>query len=132
MSAMALLSPTVAHRPPTTNEAVTGRCRGALRWTVQPHGNLAHITLVGELDAATAPVLDAHVRPLAAAGRDLVVDLAEIRFCGCAGLTLFMQWQSRAAISGGSLCLLAPARIVQRLLTVTGTLELLTCADRGR
>ena len=127
MSAMALLSPTVAHRSPTTNEAVTGRCRGALSWTVQPHGELTRITLVGELDTATAPALDAYVGPLAEAGHDLVVDLAELRFCSCAGLTLFMQWRSRATITGGSLCLLAPARIVHRLLTVTGTLELLTC-----
>ena len=117
---------------PRMNEAVARECRNPLIWTVHRHDNLVRITLCGELDTATAPALDADVRPLGEAGRDLVVDLAELRFCGCAGLALFVQWRSRATITGGSLCLLSPARIVHRLLTVTGTLELLTCADRGR
>ena len=123
MNAMALLSPTATHRSPTTNKAVT---RGPLSWTVQPTGNPVLIMLDGELDTVTAPALDTHVRPLAETGRDLVIDLAGLRFCGCAGLTLFVQWQSLAAVAGGSLRLVAPSRIVYRLLTVTGTFDLLT------
>jgi anti-anti-sigma factor len=132
MSAMALLSPTATHRSSTTNEAVTCGCRGTLSWAVHPRGHLVRITLRGELDAASAPALDLHVRPLAEAGRDLVVDLAGLRFCDCAGLTLFLRWQSRAAAAGGSLRLTAPSRIARRLLILTDTFDLLTHADRGR
>lgn len=107
------------------NGTVTSRTCAPLGWTVHSDRNLVRIRLDGELDMATAPGLDSDVRPLAEAGRDLVVDLAELRFCGCAGLTLFVRWRSRAAAAGGSLCLVAPARIVRRLLTVTGTHDLL-------
>ena len=58
------------------------RYRAPLGWTVHRRRNLVRITLDGELDIATAPRLDADVWPLAEAGRDLVVDLAELRFCG--------------------------------------------------
>ena len=128
MNAMALLSPAATHRSPTTNNAVTRR--GPLSWTVQPDGNPVRITVDGELDTDTAPALDTQVRPLAEAGRDLVIDLAGLRFCGCAGLTLFVHWQSLAVVAGGSLRLVAPSRIVHRLLTVTGTFDLLTKSAR--
>ena len=133
MNAMALLSPKAAQRPPTTNEAVTCGHRGTLSWTVHQLGHLVRIMLDGELDVASAPALDASVRPLAeAGGTDLVVDLAGLQFCDCAGLTLFLRWQSLTAVTDGSLSLTKPARIVRRLLTITGTLDLLTLADRGR
>ena len=107
------------------NRTVSRQGHAPLDWTVQRRRNLVRITLGGELDIATAPGLDADVRPLAEIGCDLVVDLAELRFCGCAGLTLFVRWRSQAAAAGGSLCLVAPARIVRRLLAVTGTNDLL-------
>ena len=133
MSATALRSPMAAQRSPTTNEDVTCGHQGALGWTIHLRGNLVRIVLDGELDTATAPALGVSVRPLAEACRtDLVVDLAGLQFCDCSGLALFLRWRSWTAVTGGSLCLVAPSRIVHRLLTVTGTLDLMTLPDRGR
>ena len=133
MNAMALLSPMAAQRSSTTNEAVTCGHRGTLSWTVHRQGHRVRIMLDGELDTATAPALDVSVRPSAeAGGTDLVIDLAGLLFCDCAGLALFLRWQSLTAVTGGALSLAAPSRILRRLLAITGTLDLLTLADRGR
>ena len=133
MNVTTLLSPRAAQRPPSTNEDLNCGHQGTLSWAVRRQEKLARITLHGELDIATAPALGAAVRPLAeAGGAHLVIDLAGLRFCDCAGLTLFVRWQSWTALTGGSLRLVAPPRIVRRLLTLTGTLDLLAPADRGR
>lgn len=77
---------------------------------------LAVLSVHGELDAATTPGLAARLQPLADTGRHLILDLTGLRFCGCAGLTLFLQLHTRAGRRGGSLLLVAPTHPVRRLL----------------
>jgi anti-sigma B factor antagonist len=57
--------------------------------------------------------------PLADSGSHLILDLAGLRFCDCAGLTLFLRIQQHARAAGGSLQLAAPTASVRRLITMT-------------
>jgi anti-sigma B factor antagonist len=64
------------------------------------------------------PGLRAQLEPLADSGRHLILDLAGLRFCDCAGLALFLRMQQRAGAAGGSLRLAAPTASVRRLIAL--------------
>jgi len=90
-----------------------------LTWDIQSGGHLAVVVVNGELDACTVPGLRGQLEPLADAGCHLILDLAGLRFCDCAGLSLFLRLQQRARAAGGSLQLAAPTASVRRLITLT-------------
>jgi anti-anti-sigma factor len=79
--------------------------------------------LNGELDMSTAQCLVDRLRPVALAGRDLVVDLAGISFFGTAALTALAELDRRATAAGGSIRLSQLPAPVWRLLAVTGTAD---------
>lgn len=93
--------------------------RKPLTWDIQSGEHLARVVVKGELDAGTVPGLRGQLEPLADSGSHLILDLAGLRFCDCAGLTLFLRMQQRARAAGGSLQLAAPTALVRRLLTLT-------------
>ena len=95
------------------------RAGDLLTWTVQSSGQLDIIMAVGELDISTAPGLCGHLKSLADAGRHLILDLAGVRFCDCAGLSCFLNLQQRATAADGSLYLAAPTATVRRVITLT-------------
>lgn len=100
-----------------------------LSWDIQPHGRLAVVVVDGELDVGTAPGLGEGLTPLAETGRDLVLDLAGVRFCDCAGLSLFLRVQKQATAAGGSLHLMAPTAQVRRLIIVARLSDVLPVTD---
>jgi anti-sigma B factor antagonist len=85
---------------------------------------VAHLN--GELDKSNVGCLTARLRPLAAAGRDMVVDLSGLSFFGTAGLTALANLQWHAAMAGGSVRLAGLPAPVRRLLAVTGTQDWFT------
>ena len=89
-----------------------------LTWDIQSCGHLAIVVVNGELDVGTAPGLGGQLAPLADTGSHLILDLAGLRFCDCAGLNLFLRLQRRARAVGGSLHLAAPTAQVRRLITL--------------
>jgi anti-sigma B factor antagonist len=89
-----------------------------LTWDIRSGGHLAVVVVNGELDAGTAPGLGGQLEPLAGTGSHLILDLAGLRFCDCAGLNLFLRLQQRARAAGGSLQLAAPTPSVRRLITL--------------
>ena len=74
----------------------TGPAGDLLTWDVQVRGALAVVAVGGELDIDSAPGLERELAPVADAGRHLILDLAGLRFCDCAGLSLFLRVQQRA------------------------------------
>jgi anti-anti-sigma factor len=79
------------------------------------------LAVSGELDVASAPMLRAHVR-FALGGRParLVLDLAGLRFCDAAGLSVLAMARNATTRDGISLALAAVPRPVRRLLKMTG------------
>ena len=102
-----------------------GAAGDLLTWDVQARGELAVVAVGGELDIHSAPGLEGDLAPVADAGRHLILDLAGLRFCDCAGLSLFLRVQQRARAGGGSLHLAALTPRVLRVITAARLADVL-------
>ena len=100
--------------PPTRAERA--RIRAPLRVERADREGVAVLTVSGELDLASAPILERQLDAVDAHGAHLVVDLSECGFIDSTGLTVLVQ---AAARDGRSLVLLAPNPKVRRLLELT-------------
>jgi anti-sigma B factor antagonist len=104
---------------PLVRGRLTRYAGSQLTWEIQSRGHLAIVAVNGELDVGTTPGLGEQLTPLADTGGHLILDLAGIRFCDCAGLNLFLRLQQRARAAGGSFHLAAPTASVRRLIMLT-------------
>ena len=97
------------------------------RCEVVPEQGGVRARVVGSLDMATAPELDARLTELCAAGhRLLVIDLGELEFMDSSGLRLLLHWDAYARRDGISVELAAGPPAVQRLFEITGTAGVFT------
>jgi anti-sigma B factor antagonist len=78
------------------------------------------VTVVGEIDIATAPRLRERLFELAARGRPLVADLDQVRFIDSAGLATLVGAAKQAAAHGGSLHVVCAQPNVRQLFRLTG------------
>ena len=92
---------------------------------VTEHGTDARVVTVGgEIDALTAPELDALLTAQLAAASLVVVDLERVRFLGSAGLSVLFAANELAGRENRCLWLVFPQRgMVNRALEVTGLRE---------
>ena len=88
------------------------------------------VTVVGEVDTFTAPVLRSSLdTQLEQSPRELVIDLSGVQFLGSAGLAVLVETQKAARSRDVALRLIATTRAVTRPLEVTGLIDLFTIAD---
>jgi anti-sigma B factor antagonist len=105
---------------PDTAVSAAGSC---LRIDLVQHDTTAVVFLAGELDLDSAPRLRAALERLVARGdRDIVVDVAGLRFCGAIGMGILVTTAQNLP-SGGLLTLTGAAGMLRRLLHVTGVDE---------
>ncbi|HKE64576.1 MAG TPA: STAS domain-containing protein [Micromonosporaceae bacterium] len=103
-----------------------------MEFRVYPDGPGAlRVTLEGELDLATVDVCRAGlVALLSTAGtRYVVIDLADLTFVDCAGLSALIVARSRGRDVGVQVRVRRPQPIVATVLRATGTWELLMGPD---
>lgn len=100
----------MSDRPPEPFRCDVESFRGKV--VVIPHG---------EIDLATAPMLEAKLRELRETGFDhLVVDLRSVAFIDSTGLRLILAWDDDSRAEGLDFELIAGGPIVQRLFDITG------------
>lgn len=88
------------------------------------------VTVVGEVDTFTAPVLRASLdTQLEQQPAELVIDLCGVQFLGSAGLAVLVETQKSARSRDVGLKLVASTRAVTRPLEVTGLIDLFTIVD---
>ncbi|MFK8844176.1 STAS domain-containing protein [Streptomyces sp. Ac-502] len=87
----------------------------------------ALITLAGEIDLATAPLVSASLRECLYGGiRTIDVDLTAVTFCDVSGLNAFLHAAAQATRRGGTLRLHHPPLALRRILTPSDTALLLS------
>jgi anti-anti-sigma factor len=111
---------------PLAGMGFSGPVDDMLTWEIRDRNDLVTVVVEGELDIHSAPGLGEALAPAADAGRHLIVDVAGLRFCDCAGLSLFLRTQERARIAGGSLHLAAPTPSMRRLIAVARMSDILS------
>jgi anti-anti-sigma factor len=78
------------------------------------------VRMRGELDLHSAAQAElVLMQALQDADGDLVVDLAGLRFCDCAGLNMFIRLRAVGASRGASVRLAAPMGTVRRVFEIT-------------
>jgi anti-anti-sigma factor len=85
------------------------------------HADVAAITISGELDLSTTPLLTELVERVVARDRPVrvVVDLAGVTFFGATGVDALLLAHDTVAAAGGRLLLRAPSPCTQKVLTIT-------------
>ncbi|GAA1897719.1 hypothetical protein GCM10009837_20050 [Streptomyces durmitorensis] len=87
------------------------------------HGkrNRALITLAGEIDLETVPLMRATFeRCLRDGVRIIDVDLTPVTFCDCSGLNTFVEAFLHSSAAGGTLRLHYPPPMLARMIALTG------------
>lgn len=86
-----------------------------------PDRRAACVEATGELDIATAPVLEEELDALLGDGyRELVLDVGEVRFCDLAGLNVLLHARTAAVAAGGGLALHGTCPSLRMMLEVLG------------
>ncbi len=98
--------------------------------TTSSADGVATVLLEGELDIATAPVLDATLADVERNGTGTVVlDLAGVRFIDSTGLRSLLSARQRAATAGRTLRLTNIPVDVERVFDVTGVRRIFDIAS---
>ncbi|WP_233223432.1 STAS domain-containing protein [Amycolatopsis sp. CA-128772] len=94
------------------------------------------VVAAGDLDMATAPVLRREaLAAVADSPPGLIVDLAEVKFCGSAGLQVLSELVTSTADGGSAFAVVATQYAVLRALQVTrldATLSVHPSIERAR
>ncbi|MEU9097382.1 STAS domain-containing protein [Streptomyces sp. NPDC048361] len=91
------------------------------------HAGVARVTLAGELDLDTAPLVrDAVVACLAEQPASLCLDLTDLSFCDCAGLGVLLRARMSALQAGVPLVVEGMGTQPARLLALIGGEDIFT------
>ena len=96
--------------------------------TVHREGDAAVIAPMGELDLASAPLLDRELEALASVPL-VIVDLRSVESIDSTGLNVLLRGRQRAMESGKKFAVVKGPERVQQLLSVTGVADRLTLVD---
>ena len=107
------------------DEASASLRRTGFSAVVEP-GEVAVVRLHGELDMATAPLLDDTLTSVLGDGAvEVVVDLASLTFLDSTGISVLLGAGQRAGEVGTGFRVRAPNRPVRKALHLTGVEEIL-------
>jgi anti-sigma B factor antagonist len=96
-----------------------------LQIDVESTGDTARIKLDGELDIHTAPgVAQAITGAVDGGASTVVIDAAALRFCDSSGIQVLVQARERLMASDGTLRVEGVHGSVEKVLAVTGLLDL--------
>jgi anti-sigma B factor antagonist len=117
-------------QPDVSTEGTEAPFDDVITLSTSTEDGVVTVTVVGEVDTFTAPVLRSTLdSQLEQSPRELVIDLSGVQFLGSAGLAVLVETQKSARAKEVGLRLIATTRAVTRPLEVTGLIDLFTIAD---
>jgi anti-sigma B factor antagonist len=100
------------------------------RVETQTKGRLTTLTVAGELDLVSSPVLERELEKAYVLDADVILlDLRGLAFMDSTGLHLLVKAQQRAGEAGHRLALTRGSEQVQRLLDLTGVADLVKIVE---
>ena len=117
-------------QPDVSTEGTEAPFDDVITLSTSSEDGVVTVTVVGEVDTFTAPVLRSTLdSQLELQPRELVIDLSGVQFLGSAGLAVLVETQKSSRSREVALRLIASTRAVTRPLEVTGLNDLFTIAD---
>jgi anti-sigma B factor antagonist len=117
-------------QPDVSTEGTEAPFDDVITLSTSTEDGVVTVTVVGEVDTFTAPVLRSTLdSQLELQPRELVIDLSGVQFLGSAGLAVLVETQKSSRSREVALRLIASTRAVTRPLEVTGLIDLFTIAD---
>jgi anti-sigma B factor antagonist len=98
----------------------------------QQYADRTVITAAGEVDLTTCPALQRATLIIPLRGRTLQVDLSGVTFMDSSGLNLMLRLRKRLVAQGGQIAVTGLQPLVEHMLHLTGTYELLTTAPLSK
>ena len=100
------------------------------RVETQTTGRLITLTVTGELDLVSSPVLERELEKAYGSDADVIlIDLRRLAFMDSTGLHLLVKAHQRAEESGRRLALTRGGEQVQRLIDLTGVADVVRIVD---
>jgi anti-sigma B factor antagonist len=113
--------------------SMAGRSMGSLRLNTRVEGDRHTIVLTGELDVASAPVLEEALADACSAGAgEVVLDMSGLEFMDSTGLRAILRGKARCEDYDCEYRLTPAQRPVEQSLTSTGVRGLLGVGKRQR
>ncbi|MDO9486235.1 MAG: STAS domain-containing protein [Actinomycetota bacterium] len=97
--------------------------------SAEVRGNAAVLTVLGDVDLATAPVLDSAISDAWTPPDQLVIDATSVPFMDSTGLGVLVKAVMRAREEGGGVALVGVTSRVHKVLSITGIDEHLSIYD---
>jgi anti-sigma B factor antagonist len=120
----------VSQQQPTDRGGLIRPEPGELRLTSERDGDAHVIAVSGELDLANGNELQRELlRVEATDARSIVVDLSGLQFMDSTGIRVLLSADARSRADSDRLTLLRGPAAVQRVLEITGVVDLLPFAD---
>jgi anti-sigma B factor antagonist len=117
-------------QPDVSTEGTEAPFDDVITLSTSEENGVVTVTVVGEVDTFTAPVLRSTLdSQLELQPKELVIDLSGVQFLGSAGLAVLVETQKSSRSREVELRLIASTRAVTRPLEVTGLIDLFTIAD---
>lgn len=92
-------------------------------------GDVAVVTLIGQIDASTAPEAQQQVLPLAKAGGKILLDLSQVPYMSSAGLRMLLSTYRQLSANNGSIVLVGVVEGIQDTMSATGFINFFTLRD---
>lgn len=103
--------------------------RRKLNVTVSQNGGPAVVTLVGDLDSRTAPIVYERVAQALAESPTLVLDLSKLRYMSSAGLRVMLLSYRQAQRVGGQTAVVGLSAELRMLMSAVGFLNFFVVTD---
>jgi anti-sigma B factor antagonist len=100
-----------------------------LHVTVEPLDDASLVRVAGEIDLSTVPELRRELDAARAEGATVLLDLSDVTFIDSTGLHLLLEASRDSAGSEWGFFIVRPSHVVQRLIAVSRTADLLTIVD---
>jgi anti-sigma B factor antagonist len=87
------------------------------------------VSATGEIDMSTVDVLQRELTTAREEGSTVLLDLSRVTFIDSTGLHLLLEASHSSAVSDWGFFVVRPSRVVQRLIELSGTADLIMVVD---
>ncbi|MCS6807219.1 MAG: STAS domain-containing protein [Bacteroidota bacterium] len=100
-----------------------------LEISTHEHAGIGIVSLVGEIDAATAPILEMELIPLAQQYNRLILDLSAVRSISSIGLRKILMLYRTIKIHNGQILLAGMSESLRNIMWASGFLNYFIVAE---